>query len=206
MKSLFFLSLAAVAFAKSSNKTPLDPIPITIEARFSYFWPEASEVRDVFGNGGVDYQLTGTVPFYQGENFGLRGLNFWWGIDYFNQNGRSIALNNKINIQAEPLTAGLKWIYPQYSVRPFIGAALKYYFVQTHNHNPFVKERVSVNAPGFAVEAGVQLFLAKYLMMDLFASYSYIHLGAPSINLSNIQSTSLDLGGLNFGGGLGTKF
>lgn len=181
-------------------------IPTVIEARFSYFWPESKTLREIYHNGGINYQMTGTVPFYQGENFALRGLNFWWAVDYFLAHGKSIGLEEKTRIQIEPLTAGLKWITPNSMIRPYFGAGFKYYFMQVRNYSSFVKEYMANNGPGFALDAGFQLFIAKYFMADLFASYSFKQFGAPSIELANVQPTWLDIGGLNFGGGIGVKF
>ncbi len=181
-------------------------IPVTIEARFSYFWPESSLFRQVYHNGGVDYQLTGTVPLFQGDSMALRGLNFWWAVDYFKAEGKSTPLENKTTIQIEPLTAGLKWIYPKSMIRPFFGAGMKYYFVQIYNDSPYVKKHVARNGVGFSVETGVQLLASKYIMSDLFIAYSFKQFGSRSINSPTVQATWFDVGGLNIGGGIGVTF
>lgn len=93
----------------------LEPIPYTVEARFSYAWFESSFVREVYGNGALDYQLTGTIPVYQGDCFSLRGLNVWWGADYIETTGHSIGLHNQTRLKMEPVTLGLKWISPSFS-------------------------------------------------------------------------------------------
>jgi hypothetical protein len=199
-KIIFLFCLTASAYAERKI------IPTTIEARFSYFWPESKTLREIYHNGGINYQLTGTIPFYQGDNFGLRGLNFWWALDYFLANGKSIGLEEKTRLQIEPLTAGLKWITPNSIVRPYFGAGFKYYFMQIRNYSSFVKQYMANNGSGFVLDTGVQLFIAKHLLADLFASYSFKQFGALSIELANVEATWLDIGGLNFGGGIGVKF
>lgn len=206
MRKIVCIALSIAAPFLVADECVLEKIPTTIEARFSYFWPESTNVRDIYHNGGIDYQLTGTVPFYQGDAFGWRGLNFWWAVDYFEAEGKSIGLGSKTSIQMEPLTAGLKWIYPNGSIRPFLGFGFKYYFLQMHNHSPYVKGYMASNGPGFVAETGFQLFLVDYLMMDIFIAYSFKHFESPSISLPNVSSTSLDVGGLNIGGGIGVKF
>jgi hypothetical protein len=208
MSKAFYL-LAQTVFsclsAGEAAKPKVEKIPITIEARFSYFWPESQTFRNIYHNGGIDYQLTGTVPVYQGDLFSLRGLNFWWAADYFQREGESIGLGTKTTIQMEPLTAGLKWIYPKTSIRPYFGAGFKYYFVQLRNSSSYVTNQAYFGA-GFVAETGLQMFLAKYFMMDVFLAYSFKQFGSRIVSKTNVTSTWFDVGGLNVGGGMGVKF
>lgn len=189
----------------TTNNPAKDPIPFTIETRFSYQWFQSSPIRQIYGET-IDYQLTGTIPIYQGENFKLRGLNAWWAVDYSQATGHSLGLNNKTKIQIEPITLGLKWIYPKSIFRPYFGLAFKYFFTQTHNDSPYVKKHINYNGPGFVTETGLLVFISKYVFLDFFAAYSWKVYKAPSVSLSNVNTTSLNISGVNAGGGLGVKF
>jgi len=195
-------SISSLGFSQAQE----EPIPTTIAARFSYFWPEATDLQKIYHNGGIDYALTGTVPVYQGDCFSLRGLNAWWAVDYFQRQGKSLGLEYTTKIQVEPITAGLKWIYPKGVCRPFFGAGFKYYFVQIHNKAPNVKKNMTNNGLGCAVEIGSQFFISKHLFLDVFVAYSFKQFGAQSTGLANVRSTWLDLSGINAGGSFGVKF
>ena len=194
----------AAILAAEQEAAAVDRIPYTIEARFSYQWFESSTLRKIYDHN-VDYQLTGTIPCYQGMNFGMRGLNIWWALDYFQTSGRSIGLRQKTNIYIEPITAGLKWICPKWRLRPYFGAALKYYFAQVHANSSYVQKHKAVNGPGFVVETGLQMFCTQHLFLDVFAAYSWVHLDSSS-HRPNVIAASLHLSGINAGGGIGVKF
>ena len=74
--------------------------------------------------------------------------------------------------------------------------------MQIHNHSPYVKKHINENGPGFVVETGAQLFLARYCILDAFLAYSFKQFGSSP----GATSTWFDVGGLNVGGGLGVKF
>ncbi|MEI8365274.1 MAG: hypothetical protein WCF65_02550 [Parachlamydiaceae bacterium] len=207
-KQLLILATACAMIHSSllADEVCDECIPFTIDARLSYFWPESSSFREFYGNGTVDYQLTGTIPVYQGCSFLLRGLNLWWAADYIENSGHSQGLGNKTKIKMEPVTAGLKWVYPHSWLRPYIGIGLKYYFLQVHNTSDFVKEHISRNGPGCIAETGIQIFSCNHIMGDLFLSYSFKQFGAPSNHLPNVTTTGLDVSGINIGGGIGFQF
>ncbi len=196
--------IAAVAFTAEQEAVVVDKVPYTIEARFSCQWFESSTLRRIY-DSHVNYQLTGTIPCYQGVHFGWRGWNIWWAVDYFQTSGRSLGLKQKTDIYIEPITAGLKWIFPKGRVRPYFGAGFKYYFAQVHANSPYVQKHKTANGPGFVVETGLQMFCTQYLFLDVFAAYSWIHLDSSS-DRPNVIARSLNLSGVNAGGGIGVKF
>ena len=208
-KSLYLVVMAAFSllFAEETKEVCCkETIPTTLEVRFSYFWPQSQIVRDIYQGGGVDYQLTGTVPVYQGDIFALRGLNFWWAVDYFPRDGKSVGLDSGTSIQIEPLTAGFKWIYPESRIRPYLGVGFKYYFVQIHNDSPYVQSYIADNGPGCVAETGCQIFVAKYFFVDMFVAYSFKQFGSSSVSSPHVITTWLDLSGVNAGAGIGVKF
>ena len=83
-----------------------------IEFRPSYFYPVSSSFRQIFHDGGVNYQLTAAFPVYGGEHRWLRGIDIWGAVDYFSREGRSTGLYNKTSICIVPLTLGIKYFFP----------------------------------------------------------------------------------------------
>ncbi len=183
-----------------------EPIFATVEGRVSYFWPESKLFRDLYHNGGISYALEGIVPVYQGDLFALRGLNFWWGVDYFYRSGKSKTLDTPTKIQMEMITAGLKYMYPAFFIRPYFGVGCKYYFLQVHTHSNYMKHHINRNGVGAAAEIGLQTLLSRYVTLDLFCAYSFKQFGSKSVHLENVRSTYFDVSGLNAGAGIGIKF
>ena len=72
---------------------------VILEFRPSYFYPISSDFREIFQDGGINYQLTSMCSIYKGENIWLRGLDIWAGVDYFAKEGHSKGLNDKTNIR-----------------------------------------------------------------------------------------------------------
>ena len=206
MRIGFLAMLVSVSPLLAEEEIMKYPVPGTVVARVSYFLPESSSLQNVSYNGGAYYQVTGTVPMYDGDLFALRGLNFWWAVDYFYKSERSTRFNNRGHIQMVPITAGLKYIYPAYNFRPYLGAGFKYYFVKIHNSSPFLQENIRRNGLGGTIEIGLLTFLARYLVMDLFLTYSFKQFNSYFINSRNVINYSFNVGGLNIGGGLGLKF
>lgn len=187
---------------KACVMNPSDPT--IVEFRVSYFLPSSSVLRRVCDQGGVDYQLTGTVPVYQGSLFWARCFNFWWAVDYFHTSGR--VHHVKTDVTLVPLTAGMKYIYARGSFRPYVGAGMKYYFVNVHNHGSHLIKKVYKNGMGGVMEGGALWLVNKHLSFNLFTSYSFRNFGAPSTSQPNVEPEGMQVGGWNFGGGIGYQF
>ena len=183
---------------------------IIVEFRPSYFYPISSDFRDVFHEGGIDYQLTGTFPVYYGQNAWLRGIDVWWGLDYFSKEGHSTALHDKTEIQIAPITLGLKYFFPPLGKRVpvtfYTAAAMKYYFVYTYNHSDYVKREINQNGMGGVVETGFTVTACKHWIFDLFAAYSFKSFGAPSVSSPSVETTGMNVSSINVGTGIGYKF
>lgn len=202
--------LAASGGLCADATTPPPPDGVILEFRPSYFYPISSDFREIFQDGGVNYQLTGTCPVYWGQNAWVRGIDVWAGVDYFSKDGRSVGLGDKTSVQIVPITLGLKYFFPSLGktapVNFYAASGMKYYFVHTHNHSDYVKKTVNENGMGGVVEAGFITTIVDHLVLDLFASYSFKSFGAPSISNSEVEATGMNISGVNVGAGIGYKF
>lgn len=206
-KSLFILCIACstALFAEVETKAA------TAEFRVSYFRPSSSLLRSIYGDAGIDYQLTGTVAltsiFEKNSYDSLKGINFWWALDYLTKNGRSLGEEqSKTNFWMVPVTAGLKYIHSSKNLSPYIGVGLRYFFIQTSTDFDFVQKNIKNRGLGGVVEGGVLFPFCKDFMLDVFAAYSQGRLRAPSNPQPNVEPTSLQVGGLNIGIGVSYAF
>lgn len=211
MKKLFILFACLLSirlFADiSSNSSKIDESnPVIIEFRPSYFLPSSQLLRDVYGAGGIEYQLTGMVPIYQGTLFWARCFDVWWAVDYFKKSGHSELEHTRTDITMVPLTLGMKYAYSRGIWRPYVGVGMKYWFVNIHNHSKYVMKHTNVSGMGGVAEGGFLVFLGKYWNLDFYTSYSFKEFKAPHSKSSNIEMTDLQVGGWNFGAGIGVKW
>jgi hypothetical protein len=184
---------------------------ILVEFRPSYFYPISSELREIFGDGGVDYQLTGSFPVYSGENICLKGLSIWTAVDYIRIDGHSTVSNSKTTLQMVPVTLGAKYFFPAFGrvapIRFYLASGMKYYFLHTHNEFNLVKENVNVNGMGGVIESGFTTTFWNHFSLDVFASYSFRSFGKPSIAKGpQVDLTGLNASGINLGLGIGYVF
>ncbi len=188
-KYLLLLLFCTTAWASNST---------FVEAKFSYFYFSSEELRKVYDQGGINYEVATCIPVW-------RGFHLWGAVDYFYKEGRSLEGDEKTNIRIIPLTLGLKYIYHTNKFGFYGGVGPRYFFVRTKNDSDFVDSKTSVSGLGGVAEAGVLYSLSKHWLLDLFGSYSFKRLH-PHTSHSTVQTHAEQVGGWNIGGGLGYKF
>lgn len=185
------------------------PAGIVVEFRPSYFYPTSADFRDLFGHGGANYQLTSTIPLYNGTDLWARGINLWLAVDYFSKHGHS-SLGNEVGIRIVPLTLGLKYFLPSTGGHVpinFYGAAgMKYYFVHTHNNASQVQNTINQRGMGGVIEAGFIASINENLFLDVFSTYSIKSFRPPSLSNPAVEAKGLDVSGFNIGAGVGYGF
>ena len=82
---------------------------------------------------------------------------------------------------------------------------MKYFYVHTVNSSPYVDHEVNRNGLGGVAEIG-GMFCYKHFLIDLFTNYSYKRFSSGHAHKSGVETNSLQVGGWNFGGGIGYKF
>ncbi len=185
---------AVAAFANDCTNTA------TLEARASYFRPFSKTFRELFRNGGIDYSLETTIPVWC-------GLNVWGAVDYFSRGGKMIGIDRSTRLTMVPITAGLKYVYfcnRYYGV--YAGAGTRYYFVELINRVYPIHRVTHRQGFGGIVEVGNLFCLNNSFLIDLFASCSFKSFHGLRHLPPNAESSRIDVGGWNVGGGLGYKF
>lgn len=182
-----------------------------LEFRISYYHPTSSELRKMFNSGGINYQLTGTIPICpNSQNLLTRGTNLWTGVDYFSKTGHSIGFDEKTKITIIPITLGIKYFLPSFSCRLpgnfYAGGGMKYYFLYTHNHSDTVRRYINRNGMGGVGEIGFITNIKNNLILDIFTSYSSKSFDAPSSSNPAVEGTDLNVSGFNIGAGIGYRF
>jgi hypothetical protein len=170
-----------------------------IEVKGGYFFFTDSDMRNVFDQGGLDVQISGSYPVY-------KVLHVYGSVEYLEKSGHSINAHQKTSLWAVPFNLGLRPVFP-------IGNHVAYYFtigpryslVYVHNRSSYVPKRMQARGFGGFVNTGFLFLIGKHFTLDIFGEYSYTRLSFHS-SMMGTQGHTVQVGGLTFGGGLGYSF
>ncbi len=172
-----------------------------IEGGVSYFWPQADILRDIYGPG-INYHVTLSGKVY-------KHLDLWAGANYFNKDGKSLGSHKRTNIKIIPVSLGLKYLFffniDWVKVDFYFNAAFKYYFVKIHDHSNFVYKHSNKNGLGGVAGVGSYVHFTDYFFVNLLVDYSYKRF-SHFHHKEHSKTHSLQVGGLDFGGGVGFQF
>ena len=170
-----------------------------LEAKAGYFFFTDSAMSAVYNEGGLDVQISGSVPFY-------KILNAYLSVEYLQRSGHSTGAHQKTTLWEIPVSLGLKpafpltdWLQYYFTVGP------RYFFVHAHNHSSYVPKILTANGCGGFINTGFNFFIDKTIVIDLFGEYSFKSLQFHS-RKTGTEGKSGQVGGLTFGGSLGCSF
>jgi hypothetical protein len=188
---------------KTAQPTP-NPVctkkyPPTIDFKAGYFFFSSSTLRKIYDKGGLDLQLSGTFPIW-------RWLQVYASAEYITRHGKLLNGGQNTRICEIPASLGLQ---PVVAICPklhyYLTLGPRYFFVRQHNHSPYLDRIVAHNGVGGFVNTGFHFFPVKYLLIDVFAEYSYKRMHFNS-HRTNVVGQTVQVGGFTFGGGLGYAF
>ncbi|MDP1834413.1 MAG: hypothetical protein Q8K75_00660 [Chlamydiales bacterium] len=208
----FFLSLlvaSSIAATQGFSSEPVEegawyylPEPL-VEVKAGYFNFSDSKLRKIYDKGGLDMQLCASYP--------LRYMNQWvlnayGAVEFFQRSGTSLNGDQKTSLWSIPINLGIK---PVYTISPnmqyYFAIGPRYFYIHQHNSSPYVYRNRSGNGLGFFANTGFHRMLDDGLMIDVFAEYSYGKVrfqgGRPAV-----YTTSMQIGGVTLGAGLGYEF
>ncbi len=179
----------------STNKREMP----TLEAKLGYFFFSDSKMREIYSDGGLDVQLSGSYPL-------LRYFHLYGSVEYLEKHGRSLNFNQRTKIWEVPLSFGLKFVIPIFQkLQYYLALGPRYFFVGAYNDSSFVERDISESLLGGFTNMGFHYFVCNCLFVDLFGEYSY---GKRFFNSTVPNSFGQDaqIGGFAFGAGLGYSF
>lgn len=194
----------------------------TLEVRGAYYRPSSKQLRKIYSNCLIDYQVTLAKRIHP---FCEIWAEFDWTIkranihkhDRYEDDG----FRSRTRLSIIPLSLGFKFIYP---ILPFVdiyaGAGVSYSFLRIRNHckedysywnfsySPFKRE-INKNDFGALLKIGFQCALSDSTFLDFFADY-YIQ----RFRFSKHEDESgrslfkhhLDCSGFKIGAGFGVYF
>ncbi len=204
---LLLLLLSGECFSKEQGKVPpcdeirdvLADVQPQIEVKLGYFFFDSSTMSNVYNQGGIDVQLSGSYP--------VGGwLQLYGSVEFIEKHGHSQGSNSKVWLTEVPLSLGLK---PTFTIRPdilyYFAFGPRYSFVQTSTNYPYVKKNENSSGVGLFVNTGFDFILWRHFLIDIFGEYSYVPISF-SNSPNNVYGQRVQVGGFTFGAGFGYAF
>ncbi len=172
------------------------------EFKVSYYRFSDSVLRDIYDDGAV---------LYEGElNYRVYScIQIFAGAGYLNVTGKSLGGHEGTRMRLVPISLGAKFTYPVWcNIDAYLGAGLRYFFLDIKNDSDYVRKHVSDNHPGGVVNAGLN-WKCGCLVFNPFVEYSFCHF---DFNRSkkdcewNIKRHNINVDGWSFGAGVGYMF
>lgn len=164
---------------------------ISIQFRVGHFRPSSHLFRNIYHNGGIEYE--GELNYEYVPNNTL-----WLNINSFERKGVT-ENDEETKIQLHPVSGGIKQLIPFSSYMNFyIGLGSCCTFMQVKGKSLFLDEREHKHSWGFVGKSGIMLLLSKSFFVDLFADYYYTQI--------TFDEQKRNLGGLRAGIGVGLLF
>lgn len=197
---LLLIDLVATGSLYPSKPQPFHPkVQPLLEIKGGYFFFSDDKMREIFDQGGLDVQLSGSYPLW-------KWLQIYGSIEYLERHGKSLNDRQKTRIWEVPLSLGLK---PVISICPkvqyYFTLGPRYFFVHVHSDSKFVDKSIDENGLGGFVNTGFHFFPMRHLLVDIFGEYSFKRMRFhPS--KTHVYGNKIEIGGFTFGLGLGYAF
>ncbi|GMU18885.1 MAG: hypothetical protein AMXMBFR12_00770 [Candidatus Babeliales bacterium] len=180
---LYFMVSIVASFLNADN--------IGIQFRVGHFRPNSHLFRNIYQNGGIEYE--GELNYEY-----MPGNTIWFNANSFERRGLT-ENNEETKIQLHPVSAGIKQLIPFAScLNLYLGAGSCCTFMQVKGKSLFLDERDHKHSWGFVGKSGILVLLSQSIFVDIFADYYYTEI--------TFDEQKRNLGGLRAGVGIGLLF
>ncbi len=175
------------------------------EARVAYFRPRVGDLRQIYPNGWVQYQVQAATTIW--GPFGL-----WANAGFMNTNGHSLGLHQKTRLRIYPLSFGGLYYYcfpplcvPGY-LDAYIGVGPTYSTLKIHDEGDrFIKQHVAKNVWGVTAKSALRYHFCGCGYIGAFIDY--YHSRFPFKHDPHcVTRRNVDTSGFLYGGSLGFSF
>lgn len=169
------------------------------EFKAGYFFFTDKNLKDVYGTGAADFQLSYSYMF--AKYFGIYG-----SVEYIQQDGNSTPCHNHTEFYSVPLSLGVKIAAPiasRFDLYAMLGP--RYFLTRVKNYSYFVDRNSNQHGLGAFGTLGLLWHLSNRLTFDLFGEYSYKRLKFHS-SKPGVEGRSVQVGGATAGAGIGYQF
>lgn len=170
-----------------------------LEIKPSYFLFSTSPINEIY-DGAFQIQGSASVPL-------CKYLDLYGSVGYRQASGNALNSGQVTNIRIIPVDIGLKPVF-NFSEHCYYFLAIgpRYFSFYQDNKSLYVDGMINDAGVGFFANTGFDVELAKYLLLGVFAEYSY-EKKTVYPNMPNVYSGgSTQLGGFAFGVSLGYVF
>lgn len=170
-----------------------------LEAKAGYFFFSNPTMRRVYDEGGIDAQLSYSLPVG-------KWVQLYESVEYFQKFGHSLQYHEGTKIRGVTLSFAVKPVFKIASILDFyVGIGPRYFFLHMDNDSSFVDRNISKNGLGGFAITGFLLRPLKNWTFDFFGEASYKNMDFKNKH-HRVVSKSTQVGGFAFGGGFGYLF
>lgn len=165
-----------------------------VELRAADFIHSNHLFREIYAEGGVDYQLQAAT---QVSSF----LEGWCNLSWYSKHGKSVGFGDPTKISLLNCSIGVNFLY-QYSssLTLYLGLGPSLTRMWLRNKSSFNDHEISKAVLGIATKSGIYWRITACLYADFFIDYLY-----QPVHFKH-RSHLIDLGGVKPGVGLGVIF
>lgn len=190
MNTLLFRTFFILIFLNSYSLIACG-IDSTLEIRAAAFFHSSDRFRDIYGNESGCYQLEASAKLY-------KCWDSWANLDWFSKHGKSENFKEPTKVRIVNFSFGVKFPYQlskDFTAYVGIGPSFARIYLKNKLHHDH--ESLSKLASGGVLKTGIYYTLTSRVFMDFFLDYLYQPVKFDS---------SIDIGGLKVGLGIGARF
>jgi hypothetical protein len=196
-KSMLISALFCIATQYASEVTPLRP---WLELKPSYFFFYDSPMKNIYKKGGLEMQLSASVPVY---NF----LDVYGSIGCRHVSGHALHTGEKTSLTLMPIDIGLKPVFQcAEKFYYFFAVGPRFFYFQQNNNSPYVDCKIKTGGVGLFLNTGFNIPFSDCFLFGLFGEYSYEKKKVHPKKLHVFSNGALQVGGFAFGVSFGYVF
>ena len=193
MKRIFSILVACLLTQAAYCKSQI------AEFKSGYFFFVDQDLKDVYGTGAADIQLSYSYLF---SNY----LGVYGSVEYIQQDGNSTPCHDRVEFYSVPLSLGLKATISLHKHVDFFAIiGPRYFFTHVKNYSDLVDRNIYEHGLGGFGALGILWHLFERLTLDVFTEYSYkkftFHGSKPGV-----KDRSTQVGGVAIGAGIGYQY
>ena len=168
-----------------------------LEIRAAYLYPSSNHFRTYYSGGlswGAELDCRFAKYFYT-----------WISAEYFSKDGKT-STDSSTNLILVPINAGIKWLYSNSFVQPYLGLGLETSYLREKIDSPLLLHSLSFWNFGLRFKTGFLIRIFEYFYTNIYLDYSLKCANLHKPTHSSVIVLNPNTSHFSFGGGFGYAF
>lgn len=159
------------------NVPSIEARDLIFEFKSGAFLPTDHNYREIYGTASVFYNPEFTVQLVEEKPWYI-----FFSVAYTSKEGKSIGFCTRTKVEILPLGIGVKYVIPFRYGNFYVGLGWQPTYLRTFNCSESVQNYTAKWGQGGIGKLGVYFDLPRDFRFDIFADYSFVHVGSCSKN------------------------